>query len=409
MEQAEFRDDAVQGTFLQVFSFLDPGLQLLAFVGDGSETVQRRIIVLSPQGKDGDQEKDQEEASFHYKQKYEIFPIFGFGMEDSSIFSVPSPAAWTPGSEMEQVHCSASGYAVLYRADRDGRFRIYKCLKPEFRDKPLYERLLRKEFEIGYSLRHPHLVEYYSYLNLPGYGNAIEMEWVDGCLLNQARLSPEEARTLADQLCDALSYLHSKGVVHRDLKPSNLLVTFTGKQLKIIDFGCADTESHSILKQPAGTASYAAPEVLAGESGDSRSDLYSVGRVLAGLPGIPQRVIRRCCQVDPARRYSSADELRKALRSARWGWWLVAGLALALVVLAVLASRFPVKPGMTEGEPVDTTASRPSGHHREPVRDTVYLVVPSQKAPSAPKKKPVGKDDIDALFNEAAASFDGLD
>lgn len=330
-------------------------------------------------------------------------------MEDSSIFSVPSPAEWTPGSEMELVHSSASGYAVLYRADRDGRFRVYKCLKPEFRGEPLYERLLRKEFEIGYSLRHPHLVEYYSYLNLPGYGNAIEMEWVDGCPLDRARLSPEEARTLADQLCDALSYLHSKGVVHRDLKPSNLLVTFAGKQLKVIDFGYADTEAHSILKQPAGTASYAAPEVLAGESGDLRSDLYSAGKVLAGLPGIPQRVIRRCCQADPSRRYASADELRRALQSTRWGWWLVAGLALALVILAIVASRFPVEPGKPEGEPVDTTASGPSGKLREPVRDTVYLVVPTKEKPKAPKKKPVGAEDIDAVFNEAAASFDGLD
>ena len=327
-------------------------------------------------------------------------------MEDSSIFSVPSPAEWTPGSEMEQVHCSVSGYAVLYRADRDGRFRVFKCLKPEFRDKPLYERLLRKEFEIGYSLRHPHLVEYYSYLNVPGYGNAIEMEWVDGCPLDQARLSPAEARTLADQLCDALSYLHSKGVVHRDLKPSNLLLTFSGKQLKVIDFGYADTETHSILKQPAGTVSYAAPEVLAGESGDSRSDLYSVGKVLAGLPGIPQRVIRRCCQADPARRYSSVNELHKALQSARWGWWLVAGLALALVALAFWTVLLPAEPDGPVEIPVIKTDTQ---FVREPVRDTVYLVVPSQKAPEAPKKKPVGTEDIDALFNEAAASFDGLD
>ena len=327
-------------------------------------------------------------------------------MEDSSIFSVPSPAEWTPGSEMEQVHCSVSGYAVLYRADRDGRFRVFKCLKPEFRDKPLYERLLRKEFEIGYSLRHPHLVEYYSYLNVPGYGNAIEMEWVDGCPLDQARLSPAEARTLADQLCDALSYLHSKGVVHRDLKPSNLLLTFSGKQLKVIDFGYADTEAHSILKQPAGTVSYAAPEVLAGESGDSHSDLYSAGKVLAGLPGIPQRVIRRCCQADPARRYSSVNELHKALQSARWGWWLVAGLVLALVALAFWTVLLPTEPDGPVEIPVIKTDTQ---FVREPVRDTVYLVVPSQKAPEAPKKKPVGTEDIDALFNEAAASFDGLD
>lgn len=327
-------------------------------------------------------------------------------MEDSSIFSVPSPAEWTPGSEMELVHSSVFGYSILYRADRDGRFRIFKCLKPEFRGEPLHERLLRKEFEIGYSLRHPHLVEYYSYLNLPGYGNAIEMEWVDGCPLDQASLSPEEAGTLADQLCDALSYLHSKGVVHRDLKPSNLLVTFAGKQLKVIDFGYADTEAHSILKQPAGTVSYAAPEVLAGESGDSRSDLYSVGKVLAGLPGIPQRVIRRCCQADPARRYSSVNELRKALQSARWGWWLVTGLALALLALAIWTVLLPAESdGPVEKQVIQTDTQ----FVRKPVRDTVYLVVPSQKAPEAPKKKPVGTEDIDALFNEAAASFDGLD
>ena len=327
-------------------------------------------------------------------------------MEDSSIFSAPSPAEWTPDSEMEQIHCSFSGYAVLYRADRDGRFRIYKCLKPEFQGKPLYERLLRKEFEIGYSLRHPHLVEYYSYLNLPGYGNAIEMEWVDGCPLDQTRLSADEARAVADQLCMALSYIHSKGVVHRDLKPSNLLVSYAGKQLKVIDFGYADSESHSILKQAAGTVSYAAPEVLAGGCGDSRSDLYSVGKVLSGLLGIPRRVIRKCCQKDPLRRYPSADALRKALKSAQWGWWLVTGLAAILVIVSILASRWPVQSDDPLAIPVD-----PQDTHslQTPVRDTVYLVVPAQKAPHAPKKKTVGTEDIDALFNEAAASFDGLD
>lgn len=306
---------------------------------------------------------------------------------------------------MEQVHCSASGYAVLYRADRDGRFRIYKCLKPEFRDKPLYERLLRKEFEIGYSLRHPHLVEYYSYLNLPGYGNAIEMEWIDGCPVDRARLSREEARTLAGQLCDALSYLHSKGVVHRDLKPSNLLVTYAGKQLKIIDFGYADTEAHSILKQPAGTISFAAPEVLAGESGDSRADLFSAGKVLAGLPGIPRRVIRRCTQEEPGRRYASAEALRKGLKPRHWGWWI-----LAAAVLAFLIWLFAVKPkGSMDLSSNPPVTDLPTDSVRTPVRDTVYLVVPAKDKPQAPKKKSVGTEEIDALFNEAAASFDGLD
>lgn len=329
-------------------------------------------------------------------------------MEDSSIFTVPLPVEWTPGSEMEQMHSSAFGYTVIYRADRDGRFRVYKCLKPEFQGNPLYERLLRKEFEIGYSLRHPNLVEYYSFLNLPGFGNAIEMEWIDGCPLDQVRLSPEDARALAGQLCDALSYLHAKGVVHRDLKPSNLLVTFVGKHLKVIDFGFSDTGAHSILKQPAGTLSYAAPEVRAGASGDIRSDIYSAGKVLESLPGIPRRVIRKCCRSNPSDRYLSADSLHRALQSSRWGWYLVAGLALVLVAIAILASRRPVQPVVPLTVPVDQ-GLRDSHTVQTSVRDTVYLVVPAQKAPRAPKKKTVGAEDIDALFNEAAASFDGLD
>jgi len=331
-------------------------------------------------------------------------------MEDSSIFATPTAAGWTPGQEPERIHRSASGYADLYRVDREGRFRVLKCLKPKYQGNPLYERLLRKEFEIGYLLRHPHIAEYYNYLDVPGYGHAIEIEWVDGVPLDQAVLTRKEALAVADQLCDALSYMHSKGVVHRDIKPSNLLVAFTSKQLKIIDFGYSDTESHSILKQPAGTRSHAAPEVLKGAAGDIRSDIYSVGKVLETLPGIPRRVIRKCCQEEPARRFASADAVRRSLRSARWGWWLIAALILLMVGIGILSVRpegpeevpsMPATSAVT-GKKIDSLVNRP-------VRDTVYIVTPAKKeAPKTPEKA-VGAEDIDALFNEAAASFDRED
>ena len=321
-------------------------------------------------------------------------------MEDSSIFGLPEVQI---AGKMELLHSSASGYALLYRADREGRFRVFKCLKPEFRGQPLYERLLRKEFEIGYSLRHPSVVEYYSYLELPELGHAIEMEWVDGCPLDRAALTRYDARSVADQLCDGLAYLHSKGVVHRDLKPSNLLVTHAGKQLKIIDFGFADAESWSILKQPAGTRSYAAPEVLSGETGDARTDLYSAGKVLAALPGIPQRVIRRCTQADPARRYPSAEALRRALRPRRWGWWLLA-VGIGIGVLFWMKRERPMAPELAV--PVSAT---PVDSVRTPVRDTVYLVMPAPQQTPKAKEKAMGVDDIDAVFNEAAALFEGED
>jgi hypothetical protein len=76
-----------------------------------------------------------------------------------------------------------------------------------------------------------------------------------------------------------------------------------------------------------------------------------------------------------------------------------------LVVLAVLAFLSPSTSDETVETPVvpkDTQAAH------EPVRDTVYLIMPEIKIPRAPQK-PVGAEDIDALFNEAAASFEGLD
>ena len=187
-------------------------------------------------------------------------------------------------------------------------------------------------------------------------------------------------------------------------------MTYAGKQLKLIDFGFSDAETWSILKQPAGTLSYAAPEVLAGGTGDVRSDIYSAGKVLSFLPGIPHRVVRRCCQADPQRRYPSADALRKGLRPRRWGWWLLGAVAVGMG--AFLPGRFPVKPGMTE-EAAPSSWPAPTGHLPDtaarPVRDTVYLVMPAPIQTPKAREKAMGVDDVDAVFNEAAALFEGED
>lgn len=67
-------------------------------------------------------------------------------------------------------------------------------------------------------------------------------------------------------------------VVHRDLKPGNVVITTNGHNAKILDFGLSDTDSYGILKQPAGTEEYMAPEQRCSHVPDCRNDLFSLGK-----------------------------------------------------------------------------------------------------------------------------------
>jgi serine/threonine protein kinase len=262
--------------------------------------------------------------------------------EDSGFFANPAPVP-TESGPMECIHRSENGWSELYRIDRNGRFRVLKALKPEYRGKALYEQLLLKEYEIGYSLSHPCICEVYGFSSIPDLGNAIEMEWIDGCTLEQllqdGRLGTQESQRIAGQLCDALSYIHSKQIVHRDLKPANVLVTHNGKNVKIIDFGLSDADSYAVLKGAAGTRSHAAPELLAGASADSRTDIWSLGVILRRM--IPRRpsVIRKCMASDPSRRYADAAEVKDALH--RPGLWWIIPVALAVLAAILWLSLHP--------------------------------------------------------------------
>ena len=242
--------------------------------------------------------------------------------DDSAFFANARLESTDLAGYRELIHSSDGGWTELYRIDRSGKFRVLKVLKPQYLGEPMYEMLLRKEFEIGYNLQHPGICEVYGYSQTPDLGNCIEMEWIDGMtlsdLIQTGRLTSGLSRKIAIQLCDVLSYLHSKQVIHRDLKPSNIMITHNGRNVKLIDFGLSDTDSSSILKSPAGTASFAAPELTNGIAVDARTDIYSLGKILSLLKGGYARIARKCTKINPDDRYPDIESVRDAIRVKPW-------------------------------------------------------------------------------------------
>ena len=125
------------------------------------------------------------------------------------------------------------------------------------------------------------------------------MIWMEYCdigdldrYMRNQRPSIDEIISIMKQLCDAVMYIHDKGVIHRDIKPSNVLLCskfLSYPKVKLADFGIGNfAESVSHFSQiyfntPAGTLSYAAPEVRNKQPYHNSADIYSMGRVLEEL------------------------------------------------------------------------------------------------------------------------------
>ena len=205
----------------------------------------------------------------------------------------------------------SSGFNLLAKGKRNGRWWMLKGLKPSCREQTAYQELLRKEYELLLGLgSYPLVVTAYSLEQVDDLGWCIVMEWIDGCTLAdwlKETHTRSERRLVSNLLMEALEYVHSQQTEHRDIKPQNIMILQGGKFLKLIDFGLSDRPDYAILKQPAGTEGYMAPE--------GPSDIYALGCILEELKlgAITQPVIRRCKSAKPER-YGSVGEVRKAMK-----------------------------------------------------------------------------------------------
>jgi serine/threonine protein kinase len=243
--------------------------------------------------------------------------------------------------------------ASIFRATdtRDGKTVAIKVPHPEMESDPVFFDRFNRERDIGKSLDHPAVMKV-----LPDDDRStiyMVMEWVDGRLLRKILdekkvLPPERAVKIAIGVCDALSYIHTHGVVHRDLKPENIMVA-PDDSIKLIDFGIAGQAgsrrlTFAKLSQVMGTPEYISPEQVKGKRGDGRSDVYALGvmlyEMLTGKPPfqgpnpfaimndrllnnpIPpreidptispelQEIIYRALERDPKNRYANAHEMK---------------------------------------------------------------------------------------------------
>jgi eukaryotic-like serine/threonine-protein kinase len=306
-----------------------------------------------------------------------------------------------------------SGMASIFQAvDRlnGGATVAIKVPYQQFESDVVFYSRFEREEQVGRRLDHPNIIKVLT----PARKSRmyIAMEYVEGVSLralmrDKQPLETEKALDLARQICEALVYMHSQGVVHRDLKPENILITDEGR-VKIMDFGIALDESArrltwSGLSSTIGTPDYMAPEQVSGRRGDARTDIYALGTILyemltANLPYSGENVysvmraksnedpqpprafrpdldphleeiILRAIERQPRNRYATAAEMLedlrdpsrvkvtgratrlhpRSLRTARlkqvmWTALFFGSLAAIFVLLIWLANRYPASP-----------------------------------------------------------------
>ena len=250
----------------------------------------------------------------------------------------------------------AGGMSDVYKAKDHilGRIVAIKVLKQEFSEDRTFVSKFRSEAQSAAGLEHPNVVNIYDVGSEDGL-YYIVMEYVEGITLKtyvekKGQLSFKEAASIAIQVARGIEAAHNKEIIHRDIKPQNIIISTEGK-VKVTDFGIARAaSSNTISADVMGSVHYASPEQARNGFVDGRSDIYSLGIVMYEMvtgrvpfdgdttvavaiqhlqeempepttyaPELPisfAKIILKCAQKNPDRRYQTVAELLTDLRRA---------------------------------------------------------------------------------------------
>ena len=294
-------------------------------------------------------------------------------VSEAGVFQEPAaaPQVAEVGFERRLRRALGDDYELLDEIGSGGFGRVFRArdlgLEREVAIKVLHPSLtanlgvverFRREAQLAAKLRHPNVVSIYDIMGRAGL-QWYTMELVPGANLaqlvqRQGPLSVERTVRLLEEALSALEQAHAQGLVHRDLKPENMLIEPDGR-LRITDFGLAlalrGEGRFGGATSRSGTPQFAAPEQLLGERVDQRTDLYSLGAVayfaLLGRPPfdgvtpesilarqttddlpllhasrgeVPrelEEVLRKAMRGEPASRYATAQEFRRAVQRAQ--------------------------------------------------------------------------------------------
>lgn len=241
------------------------------------------------------------------------------------------------------------GMSDVYKAKdhKLNRFVAVKVLKQEFSENTNFVSKFRVEAQAAAGLMHPNIVNVYDVGEEEGI-YYIVMELVEGITLKnyiekKSRLSIKEAISIAIQVSMGIEAAHNNHIIHRDIKPQNIIISKDGK-VKVTDFGIAKAAtSNTITSNVMGSVHYTSPEQARGGFSDEKSDIYSLGctmfEMLTGhvpfdgettvaiaikhiqeempspreyvseIPVCVEKIIFKCTQKSPDRRYQNMAEL----------------------------------------------------------------------------------------------------
>lgn len=209
---------------------------------------------------------------------------------------------------------------ILVTGKDSGRDVLLVGLKDIYRDKPQYQKALKREFAQCHKIDHPNILKYLEEKEAESQGPCIVMEWQEARTFDQYLAeghSGEEKKRVIRQVADALSFLHQNGLVHGALTPSCIFITTQADQVKILNFRLKYAD---LLSEPVSSTRFRAPEAKDGTvTLDARTDIYSLGMLLKDMNmGTEyENVISTACSVGRFNRYPDVDSFLEAFEHRR--------------------------------------------------------------------------------------------